>query len=78
MTEEDDNAQVASETDAERFVLIRTDKAVNPSQLMGATKRAAEMVIKALAAAHPATNLMAVRFGKELVGQQRSMIPKIK
>jgi FlaA1/EpsC-like NDP-sugar epimerase len=68
--------QVSEQCDVKRFVLISSDKAVNPRNIMGATKRIAELLVQD-AGQRARRNFVAVRFGNVL-GSRGSVVPKFK
>jgi len=70
-------AETAARYRVERLVNISTDKAVEPCNVMGATKRTGELIVRMLAERHPDTLFASVRFGNVL-GSQGSVIPIFK
>jgi FlaA1/EpsC-like NDP-sugar epimerase len=67
-------AELSIKNHVKKFILVSTDKAVNPTNIMGATKRAAEKVIHILAESQSETKFCAVRFGN-VINSNGSVIP---
>lgn len=67
-------AELAIDNGVSKFILVSTDKAVNPTNVMGATKRAAEQIIHTLSQSQNTTTFCAVRFGN-VINSNGSAIP---
>lgn len=70
-------ANLAATYQAEKFVLVSTDKAINPTSIMGASKRIAEMATQSLQEKYTATDFIITRFGNVL-GSNGSVVPLFK
>ena len=70
-------AKTAAAAGAERFVLVSTDKAVNPRTVMGASKAIAEWIVEAAGQRHPPTRFTCVRFGNVLASSG-SVVPRFR
>ena len=70
-------ARAAGAYSASKFINVSTDKAVNPVNVMGATKRLAEMLVRDIAGEYPETVFASVRFGNVL-GSRGSVVPTFK
>lgn len=69
-------AEAALDFEATKFLLVSSDKAVNPTNIMGLTKRCCELIVQALATTHPErVRFMSVRFGNVL-GSSGSVLPR--
>jgi FlaA1/EpsC-like NDP-sugar epimerase len=67
-------AETAAASSVERFVLVSTDKAVNPKTVMGASKAMAEWIVESAGRKHPGTRFASVRFGNVLASSG-SVVP---
>ena len=70
-------AEAAADTEVDHFIFVSTDKAVNPTNFMGASKRLAELICQAIATRDNTTRFAIVRFGNVL-GSSGSVVPLFK
>lgn len=70
-------ARVSIKAGVDKFVMVSTDKAVNPTNVMGATKRLAEIICQTFQSESPNTHFVTVRFGNVL-GSSGSVIPRFR